>query len=201
MENIEKEFTPEESLRLISQIITGAKRNVKYSSYYFILWGWVIIIASLTCFFVIRHLVSIRHFEHINFWASMSWVIPIFIGLIINIFYVKSNRHTELVKNKIGNIIRMLWYSNAGAIAIGCFIASRINFYPAPIIFIIVAIPTFITGYIIKFKPLMAGGVILALVSILSVYVMNEFQLLVTAGGMLAGYLIPGYMLRNNKGE
>ncbi len=54
MENIEKEFTPEESLQLISQIIAKTRRNIKIASFFFILWGWVTVFASLACFFLIK---------------------------------------------------------------------------------------------------------------------------------------------------
>jgi hypothetical protein len=199
MENHEKEFTPEESLQLISQIIAKTRRNIKIASFFFILWGWVTVIASLTCFFLIRYLVSTQQCKYINIGAWMAWLVPVFIGFIITMAHLKKMDKFEKVKSQIGSIIKVLWYSNAAAIIIGCFISYKLNFYPAPIVLIIIGLSTFVTGYIIKFKPLIYGGTIFWLAGILSVFIQSDYQLLLTAVSIIAGYLVPGYMLKYGK--
>ena len=52
---------------------------------------------------------------------------------------------------------------------------------------------------IIKFKPLMYGGIIFWLATILSVFIQSDLQLLLTAVTIVAGYIIPGYMLKYSK--
>ena len=51
-------------------------------------------------------------------------------------------------------------------------------------------------GVIIKFKPLLIGGICCWLLSIMSMFVMYEFQLLLLAPAVIAAWLIPGYLLQ-----
>jgi hypothetical protein len=199
MENIEKEFTPEESLQMISQIINRTRRNIKVASFYFILWGWVMVFAALACFFVITYFVSIQQYKYINLGAWLAWIIPVLVGSIISATHQRKMEKIDLVKSEIGNIIKMLWYSNGIAIIIGCYISYKLNFYPAPLIFIIIGMSTFMTGYIIKFKPLIVGGVVFWLAGLISVFIQSDYQLILTAFCIAAGYLVPGYMLKNSK--
>jgi len=199
MANIEKEFTPEESLQLISQIIAKTRRNIKVASFYFILWGWVMIFASLACFFVIRYFVNIHEYKYLNLGAWLAWIIPVLVGSLISSAHAKKMERLEQARSQIGNIIKVMWYTNGIAIIIGCFISYKLNFYPAPLIFIIIGLSTFMTGYIIKFKPLMYGGIIFWLTVVISVFIHSDYQLLLTAISIAAGYLIPGYMLKNSK--
>jgi hypothetical protein len=199
MENHEKEFTPEESLQLISQIIAKTRRNIKISSFYFILWGWITVFSSLTCFFLIKYMVSTHQCRYINIGAWMAWIVPAFIGLIISVGHAKKMDRSVKVKSQIGSIIKVLWYSNAVVITIGCFISYKLNFYPAPLVLIIIGLSTFMTGYIIKFKPIIYGGTIFWLAGILSVFIQSDYQLLLTAVSIVAGYLVPGYMLKYSK--
>ena len=199
MENVEKEFTPEESLLLISQVISKTRRNIKVASFFFILWGWTMVFASLACFFVIKYFVGIHQYKYINLWAWMAWIIPVLIASIVSSTQEKKMKSFEKVKSQIGNIIKIMWTSNGIAIVIGCIVSYRLNFYPAPLIFIIIGLSTFMTGYIIKFKPLMYGGIIFWLATILSVFIQSDLQLLLTAVTIVAGYIIPGYMLKYSK--
>jgi len=199
MENVEKEFTPEESLQLISQIITRTRRNIKVSGFFFILWGWVIVFSSLACFFIIKYLCYVHLYKYVNLGAWMSWIIPVIIGFVISMVHAKKMERFEKVKSQIGSIIKVLWYSNAVAICIACFIAYKLNSYPAPIILIIIGVSTFVSGFIIKFKPLMLGGIIFWLVSILSVLIKDDYQLIIVAVSIILGYLVPGYLLKYSK--
>jgi hypothetical protein len=199
MENVEKEFTPEESLQLISQVISKTRRNIKVASFFFILWGWTMVFASLACFFVIKYFVNIHQYKYINLWAWLAWIIPVLVASIISSTQEKKMKSFEKVKSQIGNIIKVMWTSNGIAIIIGCVVSYRLNFYPAPLIFIIIGLSTFMTGYIIKFRPLMYGGIIFWLATILSVFIQSDRQLLLTAVAIVAGYIIPGYMLKYSK--
>ena len=199
MENIEKDFTPEESLQLISQIITKTRRNIKVGSFFFILWGWIVIFSSVSCFFVIKYFCAHHLEKYLNLACWLTWIIPTIIGFIISNLHAKKMEKTERVKSQIGSIIKAIWYTNALGIFISCFISYKMKSYPAPIILTIVGISTFLTGYIIKFRPLILGGIIFGLLAIFSCFIMNEYQLLVTALGILSGYLIPGYILKYSK--
>ena len=51
----------------------------------------------------------------------------------------------------------------------------------------------------IRFKPLIAGGLVFWAFGIVCFLVSREFQPLVGAAAIIGGYLIPGYLLKNSK--
>lgn len=66
-----------------------------------------------------------------------------------------------------------------------------------PMILVLYGMPTFLSGVILKFRPLIIGGICCWLLAIVSPFVDNDFQLLLLATGVCAGWIIPGYILRN----
>jgi predicted PurR-regulated permease PerM len=51
---------------------------------------------------------------------------------------------------------------------------------------------------ILKFRPLVIGGVISWILSLVSVFVAFDYQLLLAAAAILSSYIIPGHLLRSN---
>ena len=68
-----------------------------------------------------------------------------------------------------------------------------------PVIIVMTAMPTFITGVILKFKPLMFGGVVFWVAGAVMFFVAKDDQLLLGALVIVLGYLVPGYMLRKSE--
>jgi hypothetical protein len=78
MEAIENEVNPAESLKMISKVIGKTKENIRLHSFPFLLWGWLITIASLL-FFVLR---SYTHFK--SYFLPFPILVIAGIGLTIN---------------------------------------------------------------------------------------------------------------------
>jgi hypothetical protein len=55
---------------------------------------------------------------------------------------------------------------------------------------------TFVSGMILKFKPLVIGGVLCWLLTIVSLFVNFDYQLLLAGAAILCSYIIPGHLLR-----
>ncbi len=47
MENNEKNMSSEESLRLIHQMINSVKQELEDDSFYYLFWGWLVLVASI----------------------------------------------------------------------------------------------------------------------------------------------------------
>jgi hypothetical protein len=58
---------------------------------------------------------------------------------------------------------------------------------------------TTITGVLIKFKPVIIGGIAFFLFSIASAFVQNENTLLIMGAAIIFCYMIPGYFLKSAK--
>ena len=94
-----------------------------------------------------------------------------------------------------GNAISALWTAIGFAfISIVFFASQKINILPT--IILLYAIGTFVTGKIIDFKPLVIGGSICFLLSIVIAFIKDENHLLIMAAAILISYIIPGFLLK-----
>ena len=65
-----------------------------------------------------------------------------------------------------------------------------------PAILVIYGMPTFLSGIILKFRPLIIGGISCWALSAGSVMVPYDFQLLFICTAVLLAWIIPGFLLR-----
>jgi hypothetical protein len=65
-----------------------------------------------------------------------------------------------------------------------------------PVTLILYGMPTFISGYIIRFKPLMAGGIGCWVLAIVCSMTPVEYQILFLTAAVLLAWIIPGYLMR-----
>jgi hypothetical protein len=61
---------------------------------------------------------------------------------------------------------------------------------------VLYGMPTFLSGVLLRFKPLKVGGLVCWLLAIASAYVSNDNQLLLLALAVIAAWITPGYLLR-----
>jgi hypothetical protein len=196
MENEEKILTPEESLQIISQTITNTRRKFKSHSYYFLLWGWIVIVASLLCFAAIIYAIKTQQGQHTALINNSIWGVACIIGWAFTIKNSRKNRKITQATNQFEMLVKNLWIvSGIGMVPI-IFICARFHFYPAPIILLVLGLSTIITGLVIKFRPIIIGGFVLWIFSIVCSFIVNEYQLLLYAFAVVFGNIIPGYMLK-----
>ena len=65
-----------------------------------------------------------------------------------------------------------------------------------PFILLLAGFPTFVSGFIIKFKPLIIGGISFWVFALIAHFTGGNVELLATPAAILIGYLIPGYLLK-----
>jgi hypothetical protein len=122
--------------------------------------------------------------------------IPVWIYTFYKIF---TTRQTERVTTHFDRISGLLWTGYGITIFILVFFGYKINFQLNPVILLISAIPTIVSGVILNFKPLIAGGAIFWVAGAICFLVPMETQPLIGALGIAFGYLVPGYMLKTRK--
>ena len=186
METNDKNLTTEESLDLITSMINQAQGNVKDVSKFFLLWGWVVILAN-----VIMYVLMLMEYPR----PYLAWllVIP---AWIFNFYMAGKGEKQRKAVTHLDRIITSLWLS-FGVLALTLvFFGSKINFQLNPVILLLTSIPTFVTGLIVKFRPLVSGGIIFWVFGIFSFLAPFEYQNLICAVAFIFGYLIPGYMLK-----
>ena len=189
MSNETNKLSPQQSLDLISSMINQAKGNVRDNSFYFLLWGWIIVVANLGVYTLLK----IEYHSPYLIWLI---VIP---GWIISIFWGYKKSKVARIKSHLDKVNTVVWISY-GVFAITIpFFGQFINYQINPMILLVGGLCTFISGIIIRFNPLLVGGVVIFCAGLVSFFVHQEIQFLIAAVAIALGYLIPGYMLKSQR--
>jgi hypothetical protein len=191
-------LTPEESFEIINKAIANFKMNYKESAHVFLLWGWILTLASISNFIILKMLNSWA-WEHKGFLILGNWFVFILIGTIILYFIVRKEKKEKKVYSQIDKFIDKLWWVTAASFVIAIILCFRLELQPPSLMLLVAGIATTTTGLVIRFKPLIFGGMSFFIFSIASTYVTNEYLALVVSAALICGYLIPGYFLKAAK--
>lgn len=185
---MEENFSPQQSLELIESMIKKVRNNIGDNRFYFLLWGWLTF-AAILLQFVLKVVVSYRH--HYLVWLA---VLPAVLVTIL-----KANKtHRSAPKTYVGESMGYLWMGMGISFFVLTFIISAsIGWLKAwPFFILFYGLGTFVSGMLLKFRPLVIGGIsnwVLACVAVLLPY---NYQLLIAAAAIMASYIIPGHIIK-----
>ena len=188
MNSSEKEFTPQDSLQIIRSMIESTRHSLYDSSPYFLLWGWAVMIACLTQFFMLL-------FNYPN--HSIAWLIVIPVtGVVFVVMLIKRTKN-EKVKTFVSDATGYLWTALGSSFCVFPFIFSKIGWqFCLPFYILNYGIGTYVSGKLMNYKPLVYGGAICFPLAAFAPYVGFDLQLLIACVAILVSYIIPGHMLR-----
>jgi hypothetical protein len=187
MENEEKLMTGEESLRIITEMINKTKTSISQSSFHLLFWGWLIFFCSLSEFILYRFT------DFSNSWYVWFLVIPgVFVSMIYG--FVKGRREKAHTYTEI--IYMWTWLGLAFAIAVLCVVQGKEMASVDKYILVLVGLPTFISGFILKFKPLIIGGITFWIFALIANFSGPDISSLCMPVAIVTGYLVPGYLLK-----
>lgn len=185
MENQES-MTANQSLELISRMIKEAQVNVRKNSFYYLLWGWTIVLADIGVYTLL----------HLNFARPfLVWLI-IIPAWMISIAKGFRDGRQEKRSSLLGRINGLMWMAFSVVVLVIIVFGSEINYQISSLILIVTVIPTFISGIILRFRPLVAGAAIFLAGGIGSFLVQPDIQFLISAVTVVCGFIIPGYLIK-----
>ena len=191
MSNEPEKLSAQQSLEIITSMIRQAKGNIQKSSFHYLLWGWTILIANLGVYLLIK-LTAVEN-------PFLMFLITIPAAIISTVYGMVQGRHVT-APTILDRVSMWLWIG----FGINCFIlwifGKQIGWNIGPVVITLCALPTLVSGIMLKFRPLMIGGVIFWVSGIILFMVDMETQFLVSAIAIAVGYLVPGYMLRRSEG-
>ncbi|MES2004609.1 MAG: hypothetical protein V4450_08810 [Bacteroidota bacterium] len=186
----EKELSPQESLALIGKMISKTKDSVADSSFYFLLWGWLVFGCCVSAFIL---KVYVQYPYHYMVWFLMP------LGGIVSWIYGSRQAKTQRVISFVDEALDYLWI----AVGLAFFALVIINVISGQswqtaftYYILLYAIGTLVSGSLLRFRPLMIGGVINFVLAVISIKLSYDYQLLIGAVAILISYIIPGHMLR-----
>lgn len=196
---MEEDFSKTESLRLIEQMISAAKNDHRENGDGWLWWGWMLFGASLLS----ALLVQIKQSQYVGWvWTVMTLVV------IIAFIWESRTKKTQAVKTYIEELLEKFstgfMISLLAIITANTLVANHNNDKGESIAFafgyfyILYAFWMYIHGSAIRFKPLKIGAIVNWLAAI-AIFIVKDFKyaMLISAFAVAVGFLIPGYMLRN----
>jgi hypothetical protein len=176
--------THEESLQIIQEMIGKARNKVTDDGFHFILWGILIITASLVNYIFIKS-------GSPNI-ANLAWVIMPLIGAPFAIIYERRKKKITWTQTHNDKITGYVWLSFGITLALTVFIAISNACSPIPYILVLVGLASFVTGRIISYLPFTLGGIVFWISAIACLAVAYPEQLLINALAIFIGYILPG---------
>ncbi len=185
----QEELTHEESLRLIGGMIKTAQNRLTDNSSHYLLWGYLVTLAAVIHYVLIQ--------MGIPELAWVPWPILMSVGGIIAGFMGYRQGKKSTVTTYTDRLMAYLWGGMVVVMLALLVQGARMGWDEVyPILFLLWGWALFVSGGMVRFMPLMWGGVFNWAMGIFAFYQSFEVQLLLIATSMIATYLIPGYMLR-----
>jgi hypothetical protein len=187
MENEEKMMTGEESLKIITEMINRTKVNINQGSFHLLFWGWLLTVCSLSAWLLAKY----TGYSHPYFVWFL--VIP---GSFVSMIYGFVNGRKAKVHTYAEMLYMWTWIGFLFAAIVLFIVQAKSMQTVTPYILLLAGFPTFLSGFIIKFKPLIIGGICFWIMALLVNFAGPSLAPLGTPIAVLIGYLIPGYMLK-----
>ena len=191
MPKAEIKMTEKESLELITSMINKAKEKVTESGTLYLVWGWLILFCCLVQFSAL-HFFNYPHADYV--WIS-TWLL-----LIYQVYYIRKKRKRSKVKTYMRELSGYVWAVFFICLVLMFFIQIKLNTYQTfnPLLLVMYGMPTFLSGIILRFRPLVVGAICCWILSIFCVFTPLEYQLLLISLAIVAAWIVPGYILKQN---
>jgi hypothetical protein len=191
-------FDENQSLQVIKEMIQVSHKKMKNDGILFILWGWISFITYLSEYL----LGSIVHTYQMSIIKGFITTALAILGLIFTIVYIY--RQSRKATTYIGISLRYVWAS----LFIGLVLINLIQFnvlhkiifeLQHPIFMVLIAFSIVVTGGILRYKMIIAGGIVFGLLAFICSYLSLHEQLLVDAIAWLIAFIIPGHILYSTR--
>lgn len=186
MEAPENKLTERESLDVILNMIQTAKSELSDDSFYYLLWGWLVFIASLANYILLQ-----LHQES----APLAWMLMPLGGVLTAVYAYRQGKK-ENKKTYMDEFMKYVLISFLVSMCLVIVFMSKLGLNTYPMIMMVYGMWLFVSGGAIKFKPIIIGGVINWAMAIVAFFLPFEQQLLCLAAAVLMGYIIPGHLLK-----
>lgn len=187
MEN--NNMTNLESLQLIDSMINKARNRFSENGHLYLVWGWSVLLCAIASFAI--------GFWHLYERADIAWI-GLLLPWLYMMIYLARKKKQQHVKTYTDDIMGMVWLVfSVLMFLLGFILGSRqlmVALYPC--FLALYGMPTFLSGVILRFKPLMAGAIVCWLLAILALAVFWVYQPLLLAIAVIAAWIIPGYLLK-----
>ena len=182
---------PLQQLQLIDSMINKARNRFFENGHLYLLWGWTILVCSIGSYLLENF------FKVQNAWViwMLTWVV-----LIYQVFYIIKRKKKRRFVTYTGDIVKYVWIAFAILILLMTIIVQRFTTSPHQtdaVFLVLYGLPTFLSGKILKFNPLVTGAFCCWLLSVCTLFIPIQYHILLIAIAVVVAWIIPGYLLRS----
>lgn len=194
----EKLLDEAQSLQVIKEMIEVSRNNLKNEGILFIVWGWTLLYSSLTEF-IKRDVLLLHRTQKI---LSIAGVILGIFAVIFSIYYIVKQRRK--MQTYIGVSLRYVWFSLVVSLMLVNVILANVlhtvNFeLQHPVFMVLFAFAITVTGGILRYRLIIAGGILFAVLALAASWFDLKYQLLLEAFAWLVAFIIPGHILYSKR--
>lgn len=187
-----EELSQQQSIAIIESMISKAKNQFSENGFIYLLWGWVILICSLGQFILLHFIHAERHY--------LVWMLT-WPTVVVQMIYLYKTRRVRQVRTYTEDIIGYVWMTFVILMFLIGVLTGRTNnnanFGLINVIFLaLYGMPTFLSGIILRFRPLVIGGIGCWILAVAASFVVYEYRILILGVAVIIAWIIPGYMLR-----
>jgi hypothetical protein len=183
-------MTAHKQLDIMEAMVNASRKSQKQNSFHYILWGLIMAAVSLVEYYCATN--------NIVFWQI--WPIAGVIGAALSFLHGRKESNKSEVNTTSDLFSGYLW--GAFGVTLVFVIAYTVpqGLHPHPMILAIAGMATFVSGGVSKFIPLILGGIALWIGAIVCAFLVTDVHIsIVYAIALFAGYVIPGFILRNKE--
>jgi FtsH-binding integral membrane protein len=186
---MEQPLNEQGSLQLIESMIKKAKNNFSESGTLYLVWGIAIFICSITQFIASYF----YHYDHAYYVWFITWLVFIY-----QIIFIARKKKRIRVKTYTDEILGYVWICFIACMFILMFILQYNKAFNLinSVILVLYGIPTFLSGAILKVKPLIFGGIGCWVLAETSIFIPQPFHILLISVAVLVAWIIPGMYMR-----
>ena len=182
---------PLQQLQLIDSMINKARNRFFENGHLYLLWGWTILVCSIGSY-LLETVFKVK-----NAWViwMLTWVV-----LVYQVFYIIKRKKKRRFVTYTGDIVKYVWIAFAILILLMTIVVQRFTTGPHQtdaVFLVLYGLPTFLSGKILKFNPLVTGAFCCWLLSICTLFIPIQYHILLIAIAVVVAWIIPGYLLRN----
>lgn len=188
----EEKFSPEQSLQLIQSMINRTKQEMSGNSIYFLVWGWITFIGCTGQFLLKR---VARYEQHYQVW----WIVVA--GILFSVWYGMKEGKRQKSITYTGEAMKWLWTGMGISYFVLSMILTKAGWGTSvfPFFIMLYGLGTFVSGCILRFRPLVIGGILAWALAIGAAYTEYDYQMLFAAAAILISYIIPAYILKRKE--
>jgi hypothetical protein len=179
---------PQESLALIAEAIQKTKENFRENSRFFMLWGWLIAVASIG-FFLLHQYTETRFF-------FLPFPVLAAVGIVTTLLWFRQLKVKAPTETYLGYFFNRLWMVVGVSFILVVFVSLSRGWTPFLYTLVVAGIGTLVSGLAMRFRPLVWGGVLFFVAAVAGIYLPNAGLPLLNGLAVIGGYLIPGYLLK-----